>query len=297
MNFILVAVLAYILNGGVILVDKILLKTSVPNASVYTFYINALGLISLLLLPFGVNFNLQIIIPGAVSGVAFAFATLTFFQSLKSGEASVCAPVVGALNPFFGFILGSLFLNQVLNPQEITGFFVILAGTGILTFNLWFSKLGLNKQAFLMVLSGLLYAISFLFLKEVFSGSNFVTGLVFTRTAAAATVFCFLLSKKLRGQIFDSQTFKFKSTSSLLLFGQSMGAGSGLLLVYATSLASPALVNSLFGMQYIVILGAALILGKNHPNLLDEKLTKSVIFQKILGAGILSFGVYLLSKP
>ena len=74
-----------------------------------------------------------------------------------------------------------------------------------------------------------------------------------------------------------------------------MGAAQGFLLALAVSLASPALVNSLFGMQYLVILGVSLALAKKAPQLLDENLSKAVVWQKILGAGILSLGVYLLS--
>lgn len=296
MNFLTISILAYTLNGGVVVVDKILLKHSIPNPAVYTFYISVLGLISLLLIPLGTNFNSQIIVPGIISGITATFAVLTLFESLRLGEASVSAPLVGALNPFFTLILGSVFLNEVLTQGQLAGFFAVLLGATVLTFNLWFYNLRLNKQAFYMVFSGLLFAISYLFLKEVFQNSNFITGLIFTRITAAAAAVLFLFPKKLREEILGSKTFKSGSTSTLLFFGQSMGAAGGLLLAYATSLASPALVNSLFGVQYLVILGAAIILGKNYPSLLDERLNTGVLLQKITGAGILSLGVYLLSS-
>ncbi len=291
MTYLPISILAYFLNGGVIVVDKILLNTSFSSPWVYTFYINFLGLLSLILLPFGFRFNFSSLFPAVISGVATAFAMLLFFQSLRIGEASVSAPMVGALNPLFTLILGSIFLNQVLSKTQLMGFFIIIIGAAILSFNLWYKHLRVNKQLILMVSSGLLFAISYLFLKQVFEGSNFITGLILSRLFSGLTVLCFLFFKKVREQIFKSGG---PSISPLLLSGQSMGAGAGLLLAYATSLTTPALVNALFGVQYLVIFAAALILGKNHPNLLDERLEFNVLTQKILGAVILSFGIYIL---
>lgn len=287
-----ISILAYLLNGGVLVVDKILLNTSYPNPWIYTFYINVLGLLSLLLLPLGFNFHSQAAVPAVLSGIATVLAMLCFFQSLKIGEASIAGPIVGALNPLFTFVIGAVLLKQVLNPGQLIGFLVILIGAGILTFNLWYKHLRANNQLFLMVLAGLFFAISYLFLKEVFNSSNFITGLILSRLVAGLTVLSFLFSGQIRRQIFMG---KGPSLSPLLLFGQSMGAGAGLLLTYATSLAAPALVNSLFGIQYVVIFVAALVLSRKNPDLLDEGLSPGILAQKILGAGILSFGIYVLS--
>jgi len=75
-----------------------------------------------------------------------------------------------------------------------------------------------------------------------------------------------------------------------------MGAVQGFLLTFAVSLANPALVNSLFGIQYLVILTTSLLLSKSHPNLLGERLTKAIILQKVTGSIILSIGLYLLAQ-
>lgn len=289
-----ISFLAYLLNGGVIVVDKILLNTSYPNPWVYTFYINILSLIILVLVPFGFHPTPQVLFPAFVSGLAATLAMLLFFKSLRTGEASISAPVVGALNPLFTFVLGAIFLNQILNPGQIAGFLIIILGAIILTFRLIYRHLRANNQLVLMVFAGFLYAVSYLFLKEVFNGTNFVTGLVLSRLFSGLPVLCFLFSKRIRIEIFTSHN-KF-TISPLLLFGQSLGAGAGLLLTYATALASPALVNSLFGVQYIVIFAAAVILGRKHPALLDEELSLDVLLQKIIGGAVISLGIYILSS-
>lgn len=301
MNFLPISILAYALNGGAVLIDKILLRTGIPNPFVYTFYIGMLQFFVVIFIPFGFHFSPYAAFLSILSGIIFISGLLPFFLSLKKSDASVVGPITGSLNPAFALIIGWFLLDQILTGIQLIAFFVILLGTLILTFNLWFSRLRFNNQLLLMCASGFLFGLSYVFLREAFLLSNFISVLVISKLATGSVALLFLISPAIRKQIFVSRkelgAAKFiNKTFLLLLFGQSMGAGFGLLVNYAVSLASPALVNSLFGIQYLVILAAALILGKKHPQLLDENLSKGAVAQKIAGAGFLSLGVYLLSK-
>lgn len=297
-SFLPIAILAYALNAGSTIVDKILLNKSLPSPYVYVFYINILGLLALFLLPFGVTINTPVLVKSFLSGVLFVVGLVLLFKSLKHGEASVVTPVVGALNPLFTFLIGSLFLHQALQETQITALFVLIFGAMVLTSELWFTKLKANKQLLIMIASGLAFALSYIFLKQVFDASNFITGLVLTRLFGGLVVLTFLVLPSIRKQIFHSNVTSnnfANKTTLFLIFGQIMGAISGLMLSFAISLTNPAIVNSLFGVQYIVILAVALILYKKSPTLLDERLTGLVILKKVLGIIILSFGLYLLT--
>lgn len=299
MSFLPISIIAYALNAGSIIIDKILLTKSLPSPFVYAFYINIMGLLVIALIPFGVIFSFSIIIMSTLSGVTFVIALLFLFQSLKFGEASVVAPVVGSLNPTFTLLIGWLFFGDVLNNIQLSAFLVLIIGTLILTSELWLTKLKLNTQLLTMVLSGLFFAISYIFLKDIFTTSNFVTGLVLTRLTGGFFVLLFLLIPNIRKQIFHSdlsQNNFANHTTFLLISGQSMSAVSGLMLSFAISLQKPALVNSLFGVQYIVILLVAIVMYKKHRLILGETLTKSVIIRKLIGVIIISFGLYLLAK-
>lgn len=298
MSYILISIFAYALNAGATVIDKILLTKSVPTPLVYVFYINILGLLTMFLIPFGVMFNFNALVFSVVSGIGFIFALYFFFTALKIGEASVVAPVVGSLNPLFSILLGSIFLSQHFESKQYLAFAVIILGTGILTFNQWFSKIKFNQQLFSMIMSGFSFAISYLFLREAFLQSNFITGLTISRLATAMIVSTFLFFPAIRSQIFGSKISHngfANKTSILLAAGQIMGGLAGFILAYAVSLANPALVNSLFGAQYLVILIVAIILGRNHPHLLDESLSRKAVMEKIIGAATLSLGVYLLA--
>jgi drug/metabolite transporter (DMT)-like permease len=300
MNFLIPSIAGYALTGGAILIDKILLNKSLPSPLVYVFYTSILGLLAILLFPFGVVLTSYSIVLSSLAGIFFSIGLIAFFESLRLGEASIVGPVIGALNPLFTLILGSLIFNQFLSFNHIIAFFIILIGTLILTLSLIAKNIALNKQLMYMVLAGLLFAISYLLQKEGYTVSNFLSGLVISRLGAGAFVLSFLISKNFRKQIFikkpsSNHNFSIKKTSILLLLGQFMGALSAIFIGWAVSVGNPALVNSLFGVQYLVIMLAAIFFKSRHSNLLGETITLGILFQKVIGALILSYGVYLLS--
>lgn len=297
MSFLVFAVLGYILNGGATLIDKILLNGSERHPIVYTFYIALLGFGTIILIPFGLILTPQIILYATLGGIAATLGAFTYFKSLQQGEASVVTPIIGVINPVLTVILGIFFLSQILDVNQVKAFLIIVLGTLILTLNL-LRKVKFNQQLPTMILSGFLYALAYLFLKEVFIQSNFITGLTLTRLSGAVFALTFLIPSVFRKEIIASKISRhhFANKSSyLMFFGQFMGAIGGILITYAVSLSHPALVNSLFGVQYLVILAAALIFYERHSHILGENLTKPVLIQKVIGIIILSFGLYLLA--
>lgn len=299
MSFLPFALLGYALVGGSLLINKIQIQTREINPLSYTFYSSIFQGLAILLVPFGfnLNFSQEALFSAIFSGVVFVLALLTLFQSLKLMELSVVAPIVSALNPLFSLLIGVFFLNQFLTPIQFQAFFVLIFGAAVLTANLWISKLSLNRPLLMMVLAGFLFGLSYVFLRETFLQTNFINGLILSRLSAAVFALIFLLVPKLKYQIIriNPQGTISICQKLLFLFGQAIAGLSNLMIFFAVSLANPALVNSLFGVQYLIILAAALILHKNHSQLLDESLNLGVLIQKIIGVAILSFGVYLLS--
>lgn len=299
-GFLPVSILAYIFNGGSILIDKVLLRRTMHAPIIYTFYVNVLQIAVLLLIPFSSNLVVdKFFILAVLSGWVSVFAVYTFFVSLKENEASVVAPLVGVFNPLFTIILGTLFLQLYLSRMQNIAVVVLIIGTIIITFNLWFSKVKFDRKFLWILISGFLYAVSYVLLREAFSGTSFINGLVVSRVASGFLVLTLLVSPKMRAGLFhlekERNGITSKTTLILMGAGQSMGAMSGLLITFGVSLANPALVNSLFGIQYVTILIVAIFLSKKHPQLLDEEITRKSIIQKIIGVGVLTLGLYFLT--
>lgn len=300
MSFLPIAILAYALNAGSIIIDKILLQKSIPNPIAYAFFISVLGLLTVFLLPFGFSTpSWGVILLCFFSGISFTLALYAMFTSLKNQEASVVGPIVGSLNPLFTIVIGFLFFAQLLSYTHTLAILILVFGALIIGINFNNHKFTLDKNLVWMIAAGLLFAISYVLLREAFLQTNFITGLITSRLGGGLFAMSFLIFPNLRRDIFAKRTQSLsqtKITAALLFTGQAMGALQGLLLTYAVSLASPALVNSLFGVQYVVILAFALLIYKKHPQLLDENLSSTVILQKVIGVIILSIGLYLLSK-
>lgn len=300
MSFLLIAILAYALNAGSIIIDKILLQKSILNPIAYVFFISALGLLSVFLIPFGFALpGTQTILLCIFSGITFAVALFAMFTSLKNNEASVVGSIVGALNPLFIMVIGFLFFTQLLSTTHILAVLILVFGALVIGIDFSNHKLSLDKNLLWMVVAGFFFALSYVLLREAFLQTNFITGLVISRLGGGLFALSFLAFPNLRQAIFAKKpqsTTQTKTTAMLLFFGQLMGASQGLLLTYAVSLASPAIVNALFGVQYVVILIFALIVYKKHAGWLGEHLSSAVIFQKIAGVIILSVGLYIIAR-
>lgn len=301
MNFLPIAIVAYALNGGAILIDKILIRTTLPKPLAYTFYVSLLQILAIFLIPFGFSLNINLAFFMAVfAGIFGVLAFYTLFSSLKHNEASIVGPLVGASNPLFSLILGGLFLGQILSFDQYLAFFILMVGSLVLTANLWRRKVQFSKKLLWIIASGFFFALSYSLIRESFINSNFLDGFVVSRIAAALLVLTFLIPKSIRSQIISFEKSEngitSKKTLILLIAGQIMGGLSVTLITFGVSLASPALVNSLFGVQYLVILIVSFLLAKKHPHLLDEDLNRKIIIHKIIGAVIISIGLYLLAK-
>lgn len=301
MSFLPIAIVAYIFNAGSILVDKILIKTAIPRPLAYTFYVNILQLLAVFLIPFGFTLEFDRSTYLAIlAGLVGVFAFYTYFSSLKHNEASVVGPLVGMFNPLFALLLGGIFLSQILTRLQYVSFFILIIGAVFLTLNYWKTKISFGRKFLWMIASGFFFGLSYVLLREAFLGTTFLNAFIVSRLAAGCFTATFLIHPTIRKQVISFEKSEHGITSRrtqlLLISGQVMGALSVTLIAYGISLASPALVNSLFGVQYLVILISSIILSKKYPHLLGEHLSKHLILQKIIGAGIISLGLYLLTK-
>ncbi|MBI4039999.1 hypothetical protein HY389_01440 [Candidatus Daviesbacteria bacterium] len=301
-TFIPISILGYALNAGSIIVAKIQIREDLKNPIVYTFYANILQLLILGLVPFGFTFHpsQMAIYYGLAAGIEGVLALHVFYISLQLNEASVVGPVVGALNPLFTLPLALIFSSLALTGNQFTAALVLISGGAVLTANIWFSKSHLNPKILWMVAAGALFALNSVLTREMFLHSTFIDGLVISRATSGFIAVAFLALPELRRQLISkNQAVGLNSRSIILILvlGQILGGVAGLLLSYGVFLANPALVNSLFGVQFLVILIFALFLkAEHHQRLLGEQLNRRVIIQKTIGAIVLSYGLYLLLK-
>src|SRR5436309_2524433 len=128
-NGILLAVIAHGLIGISLIWDKVLLKRrGTQNLLSYVFWLGAISVFGLALIPFGFKMP-----PFKLAGMAFAaglldlIASFFYYSALKTGEASEELAAMGGFGPVATALISIPLLKAPLGG-ELTGFIPMTAG-------------------------------------------------------------------------------------------------------------------------------------------------------------------------
>lgn len=294
MNYLPFTILAYFFNSIALVVDKFLLTKAVPNPFTYIFYISLVSLLALLLLPFTRVPTASAFSMASFFTILWTAGAYFMFLALRVGQISRVIPVIGTFTPLFLLIYSLQSSTVSINEKWAAG--ILIAGLILITLDQWFGKIKKNEISF-ELLSALLFAISYLFLREAYLREDFLTVLVYSRWILIPVGFLVLLIPKLKKQIIlKGQKAVFLSGPGLLfVLGQSLGGASQLLLAFSISLTNPALVNSLQGIQYVFLFLASLILAKKLPDFFKKEGSAVFVFFKIAGIFFIGLGLYILA--
>lgn len=292
-----IVILAYFLNALAILIDKFLLVKQIPNPLIYVFYFSLFSLLILIFLPFVSKPNPSAFLLASLSTFTWTNGAYFMFKALARGQTSTVIPIIGALIPTL-LLIFALFSRSIV-IGEILAIILLIYGLICLTITDLTDKL-VKSELIFTFLSALLFAASYLFLRQAYLSANFLSILVYSRIVLIPFGFLILVIPSTRKVIFN-QSFKhpifhLKSRVGLLfLIGAASGGTSELLITYSISLANPALVNSLQGTQYAFLFIAAILLSKRYPSIFKEKLTAVTLFSKVTGLALISLGIYILA--
>src|SRR5690606_27976127 len=131
--------------------------------------------------------------------------------------------------------------------------------------------------------------------KYLFMHQPFIGAYTWTRIGGFLAAIALLISPYNCSLIFDYKRKKEAVRNlPLFLFVRFMAVVAFILLNYAISLGSVAIVNALQGAQYVFLLLIALLLADKYPKVLREELSGSILLQKFLGVVFIGFGLWLL---
>jgi drug/metabolite transporter (DMT)-like permease len=296
MSYLPFALLAYFFNGVAVLVDKFLLTAKIKDPLIYIFYISLFSFAILLLLPLTHIPSLSVFIIASVSTVIWTLGLYFMYKALRVGLVSRVIPIIGVLIPIF-LMVQAIFTNSI-NNTEFIAIIILVLGLVFLTIFEWRGHLKKDELLFEFI-SAFLFAISYIILRQAFLMDNFITVLVWSRLVLMPVAFVLLLIPKSRIIILakdEGPNFSLKSKmGALFMFGQAAGGSSELLITFSVSLATPALVNSLQGSQYLFLFIAGLFLGKKFPEVFKEQHTHLKTTFKIIGILCIALGLYILA--
>lgn len=296
MSYILISIVAYLLNAVAILNNKFVLVKTVPSPLRFIFYVSALSLLTLLLLPITAPPDLNVFVLASMSSIFWTVAAFLMFTALKAGQASRVVPVIGSLVPFFLLIYYAI-IDKSLTTTQIYASIILIAGLVVLVLGNLKGRLS-QKEIFLEISSALLFAISYIFLKNSFDASTFLTGLVYSKIILIPVVIAFLIIPTLKAELKSTGPgLNFWSKPGFIfLSGQAAGAISQFLLSLSISLANPALVNSLQGVEYGFLFILGLILSKKYPHIFQETHSRKSVIEKVVGIILIAAGLYYLLR-
>ena len=301
MLWLLITIVFYFILAIVFLIDKHLLVARIPDPRAYTFYVGTLGIMVLLISPF-VGFetpSLPQIALALLAGSIYIFALFWFFKGLQLFEASRVVPAIGGFSPIF--TLGLIYIfslgKETLASSDFVSFLLLVSGSVLITLER--DKNISLKNLKLPVLAAFLLSLSFVLSKYVFLNQPFWSGYIWIRIGGFLMAILFFVSgKKTRKSIISKKQFLPKKTIGIFLSNQTAGAGANILQNWAFALAPlayVAVINALQGIQYAFLLIFTIFLSLKFPKILEEKVSRKALFQKIISIFLIAGGLIILT--
>jgi len=294
-SWIAVSIFGYFLNSVAMLSDKIILRRAVPHPAVFTFYTAGLGAIAILLFPLAPGVPpLPTLMIALLAGALFTAALYTLYSLLTHGDVSIVGPVIGSLTPAWTLLVGELVLQEYLPPLQLFAFFIILAGSVLVAHeHRRFARADL-RIILLCAFAALLFALSFVFSKYIYLEGSFLNGFLWRTVGASLAALVFLIRPATRRAIVNDLRRATPATDALFLIGKVCGGLGFVVLNYAFTMGSVALIQALVGTQHIFLLFFIFLVAYRYPHLLAEHLRGRALTRKFVSIVVMSVGIGLL---
>jgi drug/metabolite transporter (DMT)-like permease len=146
----------------------------------------------------------------------------------------------------------------------------------------------------LTLMAAATFGLSSVMQKLAFDETNFVSGyVIFTMGTFACAVF-FLVRKKWRDEIFTTSEKASTHSKEMYFLNRFVNGVGSFLIFVAISRASPAVVDAISGLRYVVIFVGVYIVTKYHPNWLHERYRGWPLVAKSIATALVIAGLVLL---
>lgn len=290
-NGILIAVLGHGLIGTSLVWDKVLLKRpATRNLLSYVFWLGAISVFGLALIPFG--FTLPDL---KLAGLAFAAGLLDlgasyfYYWALKAGEASEELAITGGFTPIATALIAAPLLKQPVGGEAAA--FCLMTAGGFVMFSAETIRIKAVLPKILAAAAG--FGMMSVLQKMVYERTNFVTGFVFFTLGTFLGSIALLAPRSWRRQIFQRSAEAPPKSKFWYMVNRLMAGVGSFLIVYAFSRASPALVNSISGVRYVIIFIGAYWITQHRPFWFREDFGKWTLWAKVSATCLVIAGLAL----
>jgi uncharacterized membrane protein len=292
-NGVFVAIIGHGLIGISLLWDKVLLRRpQTMNLLSYTFWLGALSVLGLLLIPFGFHMP-----PLWVAALAFGAGALQlaavyfYYAALKGGEASQTLAIMGGFSPVATWLIGLALLPRQMGGSKLSGFALMVAGGFVMFFS---ERLQARGVMLYIVLASGLFGLVNVMQKAAFNEVNFVTGYVFFTIGTFAGALALLARRSWRTQIFQNSGSTEPSSKFWYFVNRFMAGVGSFLIYYAISLENPAVVDAITAVRYVIIFLGAYLITQFRPKWLREDFSGMVLVGKTIATLLVVAGLVIL---
>lgn len=292
LNGLFIAVAGHVLVGGTLIWDKVLLKKpATQNLLSYVFWLGAISIFGLLLIPFGFKMpRIQLAAMGFAAGLLDLIASYFYYSALKAGEASEELATMGGFAPVATALISMPLIKAPLGG-ELLAFTLMSAGGFVMFFA---EKTPLKKMIPKIVLASAGFGMMNVLQKIVFNQTNFVSGYVFFTLGTFAGSIALLIPTSWRRQIFERSEEAPPSSKFWYMVNRFLAGVGSFLIVYALSRANPSLVQAVSGIRYVTIFILAYSVSRFKPVWFREDFRRRTLITKSAGTSLIAAGLVLL---
>lgn len=292
-NGVLIATIAHGLIGISLLWDKVLLRRpQTRNLVSYVFWLGAISIFGLLLMPFGFRWPAAWVGELALgTGLLHMLSVYFYYAALKAGEASETLAIMGGFSPVATALIAIALLRSPFGDSSLLGFGIMVAGGFVMFLS---EKVKLQRVLPPVIIASGTYGLVNVLQKIVFDNTNFVTGYVFFTLGTFFGALCLLLRSSWRRQIFEASEKAEPRSRFWYFVNRFMNGVGSFLIFYAISLTSPALVDAITGLRYVIIFLGAYGITRLKPAWLRETFTGPVLVGKAVATVLVVAGLVLL---
>lgn len=235
--------------------------------------------------------KLLLIITG---GITIAWIILYLF-TLEIEEVSTVVPWFLTV-PIFGYVLGYVFLGEVLSTQQLIGSLIILIGVLLVSIDFSGGKREVKwRPVIYMLIACFLIAVAGVIFKYVTIGENFWISSFWEYAGLGAFgILIFIFIPKYRQEFMlmnrngGSKIFTLNTASEILTIIGNLLTNYAILLVPVT------MVYLVGSFQPAIVLFMTLLATRFFPNIARENLDKRTLFPKIIAISIMILGSIIL---
>lgn len=230
----------------------------------------------------------------SAGGLSIAWIIL-YLYAIEIEEISVIVPWFLTI-PIFGYILGYIFLGETLSLKQIIGSVVILLGLVLISIDFFSLKRSIKKRTVIYILlASIIVAISGIIFKYVTIEGNFWVSSFWEYCGLGLVgLILYVFIPKYRNEFMYMHNRGGKKIFAVNVISELMTVSGNLMTNFALLLAPVSMVYLVGSFQPAIVLFFSIIGTKFFPHIINENISKKVLFQKAIAILVMIAGSILL---